>query len=200
MAGIQETKIVLKKDRKDRKNRKDRKDKLRPIYHRSMLTQTIEVPFINIGKNIKQTLEKIITSNNEGKCISEGFIKPDSIKLFTYSSGEIQAEFVKYTVVFECDVCLPVEGMLIKCVAKNITKAGIRAEIDDDISPVVIFIARDHHYENAYFSSIEVGNEIIAKVIGQRYELNDMYISVIAEIMEPKKTERKKKAPYLILK
>ena len=88
MAEIQEPRIVLKKDRK---NRKDRKDKLRPIYHRSMLTQTIEVPFINIGKNIKQTLEKIITSNNEGKCISEGFIKPDSIKLLFVASTETES-------------------------------------------------------------------------------------------------------------
>ena len=45
-------------------------------------------------------------------------------------------------------ICLPIEGMLIDCVAKNITKAGIKAEIDADVTPVIIFIARDHHYSN----------------------------------------------------
>ena len=30
--------------------------------------------------------------------------------------------------MFECDICHPVEGQIIKCEVKNITRAGIRAE------------------------------------------------------------------------
>ena len=29
--------------------------------------------------------------------------------------------------MFECDICHPVEGQIIKCEVKNITRAGIRA-------------------------------------------------------------------------
>ena len=72
--------------------------------------------------------------------------------------------------------------MLISCVAKNITKAGIRAESAyDNPSPVVIFIARDHHYSVAQFANIQEGDKFTARVIGQRFELNDKYISVIAQ-------------------
>ena len=93
---------------------------------------------------------------------------------------------VIFEVVFTCKACFPVEGMYIDCVAKNITKAGIRAEISDEENPLVIFVARDHNYMSKYFSSIEEGNNIKIKVIGKRFELNDTYISIIGELIEDK--------------
>jgi len=90
-------------------------------------------------------------------------------------------------VVFECLACRPVEGMKIRCTIKNVTKAGIRAEISGDTSPVVIFIARDHQYQSKYFAERKEGEDILIKVIGQRFELNDKYISIIAALVEPKK-------------
>jgi hypothetical protein len=41
-------------------------------------------------------------------------------------------------------------------VAKNITKAGIRAEVEDEYTPLIIFIARDHNYLNKLFSNIQI--------------------------------------------
>ena len=128
---------------------------------------------IHVGSNIKQTLEKVIASEIEGKCIVEGYIKPNSTKILTYSSGEISGINVIFEVVFECFVCSPVEGMHIKCIAKNITKAGIRAETPEEPSPVVIFVARDHHTTKPYFAKVQPNDNITVRVIGQRFELND---------------------------
>jgi hypothetical protein len=76
--------------------------------------------------------------------------------------------------------------MLISCVAKNITKAGIRAESANDVpSPVVVFIAKDHHYNISYFNEVKEGDKITVRVIGQRFELNDKYVSVIGELIKP---------------
>jgi len=157
------------------------------IYSRNLLTRNIILPITAIGKNIRETIERNITAQFEGKCVVEGFIKPNSSKIITYSSGLIvRGNHVSFEVVFECDICFPVEGMLITCVAKNITKAGIRAESAFDTpSPIVVFIARDHHYEDVHFSDIQEGDKIDIKVIGQRFELNDKYISIIAELTKP---------------
>ena len=99
----------------------------------------------------------------------------------------ITNEFLQYEVVFECFICRPTEGMVISCKVQNITKAGIRATLDNKESPLIIFIARDHHYNNKSFSKIKEGDKITVTIIGQRYELNDTYISVIAEIKKGKK-------------
>ena len=153
------------------------------LFNNALITKKIHVNIQNIGNNIKQTLEKMIASEIEGKCIVEGYVKPGSSKIMTYSSGLIHGSSVAFDVVYECSICSPVEGMNITCVAKNITKAGIRAETIELPSPVVIFVARDHHYTTPYFSEVKEKDEIVIKVIGQRYELNDKYISIIAELV-----------------
>jgi len=76
--------------------------------------------------------------------------------------------------------------MNIRCVVKNVTKAGVRAETKGEKSPVVIFIARDHQYQSKAFSDLSQGEEVTVRVVGIRYELNDEYISVIAELVEKK--------------
>ena len=166
------------------------------IYSTILITRSIPVNIINVGNNIKQTLEKAISLQIEGKCTVDGYIKPNSTKILTYSSGLVNGPDIVFEVIFECLVCSPVEGMHIKCLVKNITKAGIRAETNEDPSPVVIFVARDHHYNQEYFSTVKENDDIKVRVIGQRFELNDKYISVIAELLEPKEDRYTKfKAP-----
>ena len=81
----------------------------------------------------------ILREKYEGKCNVQGYTKNNSCKIISYSSGEIISEFVKYEVIFECEVCYPVEGMIIPCVATEIIKAGIRAEsTTEKPSPVTV--------------------------------------------------------------
>ena len=90
--------------------------------------------------------------------------------------------------------------MNLNCIAKNITKAGIRAEsVDEQPSPFVLFIARDHYFASEYFNSIEENEKFVARVIAQRFELNDKYVSVIAELVPPPKELKKDNKPKLIL-
>jgi len=165
-----------------------RRDKLQTIYSRCLLTRKIVLPLVTIGKNLKENIEENIKVNFEGKCVVEGFIKPGSVKIITYSSGTIQrGNQILFEIVFECDVCFPVEGMIISCVAKNITKAGIRAESAGEVpSPVVVFIAKDHHYNVPHFADIQEGDKLSVRVIGQRFELNDKYVSIIGELIKEK--------------
>ena len=181
---IMETKTSLPQQ----KIYKKKEIKYSGIYSRSLITRSVVLPIVTIGKNIKETIEKCIAINFEGKCIVEGFVKPSSSKIITYSSGVVQGTNIKFEVVFECQICCPVEGMLIPCIAKNITKAGIRAESDEEIpTPIVVFIMRDHHYMSKYFSTINENDKIMVRVIGQRFELNDKYVSIIGEAVDPKK-------------
>jgi DNA-directed RNA polymerase subunit E'/Rpb7 len=167
---------------------KRREQKILDIYSETLLTRNITLPITSIGKNIKETIEENIKFNFEGKCVVEGYIKPNSSKIITYSSGLIsRGNTIIFEVVFRCDVCFPVEGMLLSCAAKNITKAGIRAESATEIpSPIVVFIAKDHHYNVSYFNEVKEGDKITVKVVGQRFELNDKYISIIGELIRPK--------------
>jgi DNA-directed RNA polymerase subunit E'/Rpb7 len=171
-----------------------REAKLQSVYSRCLISRKIVLPINAIGKNLKETIEENIKTNFEGKCVVEGYIKPNSSVILSYSSGIIQGgNKILFEVVFECDICFPVEGQLISCIAKNITKAGIRAESADDVpSPIVVFIAKDHHYSMPNFAEIKEGDKLNVQVIGQRFELNDKYISIIGTIKENKEKEPSK--------
>jgi DNA-directed RNA polymerase subunit E'/Rpb7 len=165
-----------------------RQKEIRTVYSLSQITKKIGLPINAIGRKLQQTIEETIAAMVEGRCIVEGYVKPQSVRVITYSSGLIKGTEVVFDVVFECEVCFPVAGMLFSCVAKNITKAGIRAEsVDEMPSPFVLFVARDHYYASDYFNSIEEKQKFTARVIAQRFELNDKYVSIIAEIVPPKK-------------
>jgi len=180
---------------KSLKPKYNKSKEIKSVFSRSLITKSISLPITAIGRFLKQTIEETIISNIEGKCIVEGYVKPSSIKVITYSSGLVKGDNVLFDVVYECEICFPVAGMLLNCLAKNITKAGIRADSSDgNPSPFVLFIARDHYFANEYFNSIKENDTFIAKVIAQRFELNDKYISIIGEIV-PQKSSK----PRLIL-
>lgn len=189
-------------------NNKKRKDKLLSVYSRGLLTRKIILPIHYIGDNLNEVIENKIKDDYEGKCIVEGFVKKDSTKIIKYSSGLIErGNNIVFTVVFECDICFPVEGMLISCQVKNISKAGIRAELlNETPSPIVVFIARDHHLNSQQFNELQLGDIIKISVIAQRFELNDKFISIIAKLVrdkdsdfKPKTVKKTEKKPKLIL-
>ena len=152
------------------------------IYSTILLTRKIEVPFRIIGRNVKDTLEHILSKNIEGKCMAEGFIRPGSVKILTYSNGYLHGKNAIFEVVYECEACSLVEGVVFSCVIKNISLAGIRATLNEPKSPVVVFVARDHHYDRVDFTRLQEEEEIRVRVIGHRFEIGDDAISVIAEL------------------
>lgn len=178
---------------------KKKATKILSIYSKCLITRNIVLPITSIGKNLMQIIEQKTVFQFQGKCINEGFVKPDSIHILTYSSGIIQGIDVSFEVVFECEICCPVEGMLINCRALNITKAGIRAESADEVpNPIVVFISRDHHSSSAKFSEMKEGDVFVARVIGQRFELNDKYVSIIASMAEKDLMVKEPTKPKLV--
>ena len=174
-----------KNDGKRNDDEKKDEGKVFGVYMKSVLDTKVCLAITEIGKNVKQNLENRISVKITGKCISEGYIKPKSVKIVSYSSGNIQSDVVEFHVVFECMVCLPVEGMEIICKCKTVTKAGIHAQVidGDGNMPVTIFVARDHHHFDDRFQTVKEGDSLKVKVIGIRFELNDDYICAIAKLM-----------------
>ena len=161
------------------------------IYMSNIVTRNILLSFNVMGNNIDTILTDYIKRKYEKKCITEGYIKEGSVNLVNYSSGILKGENILFNVNFECLICKPVEGMRINVVVKNITKAGIKCETKYSPSPIIAFVARDHHNTSKEFANINVGDEIYIKVIGTRYELNDEYIALIAELVKKNRNPKK---------
>ena len=157
------------------------------VYVRSMLNRKVVLKITEIGKNIGTNLQKLIVSNTEGKCIPEGYIRPNSVKVMAYSSGKIKDDHVEFDVVYECLLCYPLVDMIVECTVTNVTHAGIHSHVkdkDSDNIPITVFIARDHNNTNKLFNSVKEGAKIEARIIGVRFELNDPSITAIAILLD----------------
>lgn len=161
------------------------------VYVNSMLSKKVILSIVEIGKNVKYNLEKKIKYSIEGRCISEGFIRPKTVEIVSYSSGIIKDDHVEFQVIYRCLICNPVKDMEMDCVVNNVTKAGIHAYVkdDDDNTPVTVFVARDHHTTDQYFDSVQEKDRIRVRIIGIRYELNDPSITAIASLI-PERVQR----------
>lgn len=165
-------------------DKKQRRNKTTELYSEVLDNAKILLNFKEVNKNIKTIIEQKLKSKYEKKCNINGYVKSNSIRVINFSSGALRGSSIEFTIVFQYKVCYPVEGTIINCKVRNVTKAGIRAEIleKNEPTPLVIFIARDHNNNNDDFITITEDENIDVKIIGKRFELNDSYISVIGEL------------------
>jgi hypothetical protein len=152
------------------------------LFLPSIVTRRVALPVTALGRNTTALLLGKFSSDHEGRCISEGYVRPGSIRLASNSAGELAGSNIMFEAAFECSVCRPVEGMNIGgCIVRNVTKAGVRATIPEP-SPVVVFIARDHEAGNEAFAGLAPGDIVTARVVGSRYEIGDQQIAVVATL------------------
>lgn len=163
------------------------------IYVRSLLTIQITLDITEIENNLKENILVKLKALVANRCIEEGYVSPMNIDICEISFGRITHHAsIIYQVVYECKICHPVEGMQFIVKVKTITKAGIHAHYMDSDGhiPVTIFIAREYiekdetDGKSSQFPSIKENDDILVKIIGIRYELNDDNICAIASIIQ----------------
>ena len=156
------------------------------IYAKQIINEKIILKFSEIDNNLENNIKQILIDRIEGKCITHGYVKNNSIKIIEYSCGELFSDSVIFDVVIECLISCPFESMILECKVITTTKVGLKCNIidEDETNPYLIFVARDHNYNNSKFSSININDIIFVRVIGHRFELNDTFISIIAELVE----------------
>ena len=157
------------------------------LYHPTLIQHKVCLPFSEIHdfNNLRGQLMRHVSAQMSGKCIAEGFVKPDSCNIRSHSVGIFAGGNISFNLEIECMLCCPEEGTVMKCVAKTVTQAGIRAHACTEPSPVIIYISRDMHEassaQSRMMDSIKTDDTITMRVIGKRFELNDKHVSVIGE-------------------
>jgi DNA-directed RNA polymerase subunit E'/Rpb7 len=148
------------------------------VYQSSLLSRNITIPMHEIGGDVTQLILDA-TKPFEGKCLEEGYIQRNSIEVVRFSYGVIKGGSVTFHVVFKCNVANPIAGQKITCIVENNTKAGVKARLDSRENPFIIFLSRDHHYQNPKFSELKEKDKITISVLGQRYDIHDKQIAII---------------------
>lgn len=158
------------------------------LYTNAIMTDKISIHITQVGQITQKNLEEALIERISNKCVNSGYIQPKSIRIQTYSSGTVRGENIDFYLIYQARVANPVEGQVLECIIRTITKAGIHAQcVDSDGNvPVTVFIAKDHHANSKEINHVKAGDTIYTCVIGTRFELNDPYICVIAKLIPSK--------------
>ena len=158
------------------------------LYHPTLIQHKVCLPFSEIHdfNNLRGQLMRHVSAQMSGKCIAEGFVKPDSCNIRSHSVGIFAGGNISFNLEIECMLCCPPEGTVMQCVAKTVTQAGIRAHACMEPSPVIIYISREMHEassaQSRMMDSIKPDDTFTMRVIGKRFELNDKHVSIIGEL------------------
>jgi len=159
------------------------------LFVKCQIRRKLSLPFYKITKDIvlAQILRIELAKLVEGRCSVEGYICPNSISISSYSCGTLAGSNIQFDIVADCLICHPDENTVIKCVAKTITQAGIRAGArflqKGNVSPIEVFLSRDMHAASSsrdLFSRIEENDVLTVKIIGRRFVLHDTHVTIIA--------------------
>lgn len=154
------------------------------VWSKVTATTRVTLGVLREGAGVEDEIRRALAARIEGICGPDGYIKPGSVRILTISVPKVVDGDLEYDVVYEATACLLADGLTLTVVAKDITKAGIRAVLRTSPSPIVVFIARDHHNTSTDFNAVSPGDDVRVKILGQRFELGDRQVSAIATMVD----------------
>jgi DNA-directed RNA polymerase subunit E'/Rpb7 len=151
------------------------------MFSRVSIQESILIPYLYCDSPEKYFIS-YAKDKLEGKCRNEGYLSIGSMTLESYSGGLLYADSVSFDVIFKADVCNPEIETITECKIINNTKIGIRGIYQEIDNPIVFFVSREHN-PSKNFDDYVIGQTLKVKIIGTRFELNDLSISSISEII-----------------
>jgi DNA-directed RNA polymerase subunit E'/Rpb7 len=155
------------------------------MYIPSLLKESMMVPFEHAGRNMESYFMAYASEKIEGRCWKEGFVRPGSSKVVSYTAGRLNGTLIEFHVLYHVSVCYPYEKMEVECIIRQINKIGIRATIREKQNPMVLYITREHN-PNVIMEEFTIGQKIKTRVLGHRFEPGDPSLLVMAELMSGK--------------
>jgi DNA-directed RNA polymerase subunit E'/Rpb7 len=132
------------------------------------------------AESIDVLLLERLKSKIEAKCISSGYVKPDSLEILHRSMGA--AENGRFTgnylffVKLRCKVFHPEAGTPIECRVLKVNKMGAYAVFDEAMR---VLLPRDLHIGNVEFDKLNPNDVVSVQVLRSRFQTNDPFISSV---------------------
>jgi DNA-directed RNA polymerase subunit E'/Rpb7 len=160
-----------------------------PIYEERILSSSVYLRPLELNTlNIDELILNKLKTKIEGKCISSGYVKPESIKILGRSLGLLQTHDFNansyYEITFKAEICSPKNGQIIECILEtkdeshNVCYVG-----DEETSPVEVYIYRQNNIGNTDYGALKQGDTILVKVNDTQVEFGAPRVLVGGEFI-----------------
>ena len=149
-----------------------------------------------VAHDIDSVILEKLKKKIEGRCISSGYVKPDSLEILHRSmggaeNGRFTGNYIYY-IKLRCRVFHPETDTPVECKVIKVNKMGAYAVYDEAMR---ILIPRDLHIGNVDFDKLNPDDTILVQVLRSRFQTNDAYISAVGMFISRAKKGKDTKKP-----
>jgi DNA-directed RNA polymerase subunit E'/Rpb7 len=129
---------------------------------------------------IESVILQRLKTKIEGKCISSGFVKPDSLEILhrsmgTAENGRFTGNWIYY-VKTQCKVFHPETNTPVTCKVVKVNKMGAYVVFDEAMR---VLLPRDLHVGNEAFDALKTDDLVVVNILRSRFQTNDPFISSV---------------------
>lgn len=160
------------------------------IYEKRQLKTSLSIhPKMFNYSDVNEIILRKLKNKVESKCISDGYIKPESVKILTRTLGMLlNHDFdanINYEIMYIADVCNPKEGQLLEVIVNTVDETNtVCYYMDEETSPIEVYLFKQHYLENQEYASLKQGDNIIIKILETQIEFGSSKILAIAEFIK----------------
>jgi DNA-directed RNA polymerase subunit E'/Rpb7 len=152
-----------------------------------------ELNTVKTAEDVRDRLETKLKEIHEGKCNSNGYVRPGSLKLLAKSLGKAEnGRFTGHWVYdckASCEVLYPTVGSVLSCMIMKVNKMGVYATFEEAIR---VLLPRDLHVGDETFDSLQEGQTIQVRLDRSRFQTKDAFIMAVGKLLLLESNPRKK--------
>lgn len=158
------------------------------VEQRVALTPT-ELNILTDADSIRGLIETKLRESYEGRCNSNGYVRPGSIKLLGRSmgcgeNGRFTGNII-YDCKISCEVLHPVVGTVFDARVIKVNRMGAYAVFEEAMR---ILLPRDIHLGDAEFDALEEGATVHVRLERSRFQTNDNFIMGVGRLVPADQT------------
>ena len=151
-----------------------------------MAVSPSELNQLKTAEEFQELLRTKLRERMEGKCNSNGYVRPGSIEILDRTIGECEnGRFtgnLLYDCKIKCDVLYPTADSVVDAYVIKVTKMGAWAVYQEAMR---ILIPRDLHLGSTEFDTIKEGETVKVSIQRSRFQTNDPYIMAVGKLVAP---------------
>ena len=151
-----------------------------------MAVSPSELNQLKTAEEFQELLLTKLRERMEGKCNSNGYVRPGSIEILDRTIGECEnGRFtgnLLYDCKIKCDVLYPTADSVVDAYVIKVTKMGAWAVYQEAMR---ILIPRDLHLGSTEFDGIKEGETVKVSIQRSRFQTNDPYIMAVGKLVAP---------------
>lgn len=149
-----------------------------------MAVSPSELNQLKTAEDFQELLLTKLRERMEGKCNSNGYVKPGSIEILDRTIGECEnGRFtgnLLYDCKIKCDVLYPTADSVVDAYVIKVTKMGAWAVLEEAMR---ILLPRDLHLGSKEFDGIKEGEKVKVNIQRSRFQTNDPYIMAVGKLV-----------------